>query len=359
MWLETSLYFLPEKRALALLPTSIVHYISTLHVVTIILICPRSNPSELFIQNRMVMGKSISATVCLLILQILQARPQYYFHDDKYYDSPVVIEIGGSAGVMNCLTDLGGKKGMGKKFIKDLNWKFSKPSFGVYVMGIYKYVIGLRLEASFGSIQSYDSILKNVAHSTRGRYERNLSFKSRIRDAQLALEFHPIFLKWYNENESPYWSVYLVAGLGFFSFSPQARMDGQWYALQPLRTEGQGFIEYPDRKPYRLRQFNIPLGMGIKYELSPSMQARIEIVHRLLFTDYLDDVSTRYIDPSLFYNYLVPRWAPIAERFFDRQGELNQGHTPKAGSQRGDPGDRDSFFSIQLKLGVSIRTIRR
>ena len=52
---------------------------------------------------------------------IQKSDAQYYFYDDQYYDNPVIIEIGGSIGIMNCLTDLGGKKGIGKKFIKDLN----------------------------------------------------------------------------------------------------------------------------------------------------------------------------------------------------------------------------------------------
>ena len=49
------------------------------------------------------------------------ASAQYYFYNDSYYDSPVLFEVGGSLAIMNSLTDIGGKKGIGKKFIKDLN----------------------------------------------------------------------------------------------------------------------------------------------------------------------------------------------------------------------------------------------
>src|SRR5690349_13300313 len=108
------------------------------------------------------------------------ACSQYYYYNEKYYNSNWVFELGGSAGIMNSLTDLGGRKGIGRKFIKDLNWTMSKPSFGIYAMGMYKDVMGIRLEGTFGSICSFDSLLKSVGPSTFGRYERNLSFKTTI-----------------------------------------------------------------------------------------------------------------------------------------------------------------------------------
>ncbi len=65
----------------------------------------------------------------LCCLQVLSSRAQYYYYNDKYYGSDLVFEVGGSVGIMNSLTDIGGKKGIGKKFVKDLNWKVSKAKF--------------------------------------------------------------------------------------------------------------------------------------------------------------------------------------------------------------------------------------
>lgn len=39
---------------------------------------------------------------------------QYYFSNDRYYESPVLYEVGVKAGVMNALTDLGGKMVLGR-----------------------------------------------------------------------------------------------------------------------------------------------------------------------------------------------------------------------------------------------------
>lgn len=297
--------------------------------------------------------------VASIIFCVNSLNAQFYYYNNKYYDNDIVVELGGSFGIMNAFTDLGGRKGVGKKFIKDLNWKNSKPAFGAYIMGLYRDAIGVRLQATFGQITAYDSILKDVKTTTYGRYERNLSFKSSIADFQLAIEIHPLFFKSYDEGEAPFFSPYLVGGVGYFSFDPQAKLNGQWYSLQPLRTEGQGFKEYLDHKPYELNQINFSAGIGVKYEISEFLNARFEINHRFLTTDYLDDVSTIYIDPSLFSNYLPVNQAAIAQQLYSRKAELTPGDITTPGSQRGNSKDNDAFFTIQLKVGVTLGRQRR
>ncbi len=288
-----------------------------------------------------------------------QLMAQFYFYNDKYFDRPVVYEIGIKSGIMNSLTDVGGKKGPGKNFIKDLNWKFAKPVNGIYIMVTYNNAIGLRLEASFGEVMGYDSILKDVKATTYGRYERNLSFKSSISDFQLAAEIHPLYFKVENDRDLPRISPYAVIGIGYYSFDPQAKLKGEWYSLQPLRTEGQGFAEYPDHKPYKLNQINFAAGAGLCYEISALFNARFEINHRMLQTDYLDDVSTTYIDPDLFFNYLPVNSASIAKQLANRKDELGTVNITNVGDQRGDPKDNDAFFTIQFKLGVMLGRQKR
>ena len=305
-------------------------------------------------------------TVMLLVCFVMLNQPlkaQYYYYNSKLYDNPVVFEIGASVGVMNSLTDLGGKKGIGKKFIKDLRWKTAKPSYGIYLTATYNDVIGFRLEGTFGQVIGYDSILKKVAASTYGRYERNLSFKSKISELQLGFEIHPLFFKDYMDADidPPRLSPYVIVGAGIYSFDPQAQLNGQWYSLQPLHLEGQGFAEYPDRKTYQLTQINITAGGGIKYEINSIFNARLEFVHRFLFTDYLDDVSNYdYVDPTLFYKYLTPNKAAIAQQLYNRTNELKPGDLTYFNNiQRGDPKNKDSYFTIQLKVGLMLGRSKR
>ncbi len=294
--------------------------------------------------------------VWVLVCFIISHHPlkaQYYYYNNKYYDGPIVFELGVTGGIMNSLTDLGGKAGIGKDFLKDLRWKTAKASYGAYFAVTYNELITGRLEATFGQVVGFDSILKNVAHTTNGRYERNLSFKSRISEFHLGVELHPLFFKTYDE-EPPRISPYVTAGVGYFSFDPQAELNGQWYALHPMRLEGQGFREYPDREIYDLRQVNFLLGMGLRYELTSTFRLRLELAHRILKTDYLDDVSTGYIDPNLFYSYLPSNQAAIAQKLYYRRPEINPNETLPLDEQRGDPTDNDAYFTIQFKIGMTL-----
>jgi hypothetical protein len=299
----------------------------------------------------------VITSLFLLLCSVEKITAQYYFYNDKYYDKPIVYEIGGSVGIMNCLTDLGGNKGNGKKFVKDLNFGNTQFASSIYLSAIYKNAIALRLEGTYGRVKAYDSILKNIKTSTTGRYERNLSFRSNITELMAIVELHPLFMfkKYDDENgniEPPRFSPYVVAGVGYFSFNPQAKLLNNWIDLQPLRTEGQGFAEYPDKKLYKLHQINIPVGLGVKYELSPMINLRAEYVYRTLSTDYLDDVSTTYADQNLFPNYLTGNKLTNALQLHDRQYELDPTHITNGGDQRGNPKNNDAYFTFNLKIGL-------
>ncbi|GAB2828997.1 hypothetical protein [Ferruginibacter profundus] len=304
---------------------------------------------------------SVTALILLLLCSAQKTSAQYYFYDNNYYDNPVVYEMGASVGVMNCLTDLGGKKGIGKKFIKDLNFGNTQFAGGLFLNALYKNAVAIRLEGTFGQVKAYDSILKSVKTSTNGRYERNLSFRSNITEFSVLAEIHPLFIfKKYDENSTvPRCSPYLAAGIGFYSFNPQAKLLNRWVDLQPLSTEGQGFAEYPNRKPYSLHQVNIPVGVGAKYELSPMINLRAEILYRILSTDYLDDVSTSYVDPNLFANYFTGTKLTNALLLNDRQYELDPTHITGDGDQRGNSKNNDAYFTFNLKVSLVLGREKR
>jgi hypothetical protein len=262
---------------------------------------------------------------------------------------------------MNCLTDVGGRAGLGKPFLKDLNMGVSQYNAGVYFSATFKDAVALRVEGTWGSIKAYDSILNNVQSSTNGRYERNLNFQSKISEISLVTEFHPLFMfvNWeYRDQDPPRFSPYFLAGIGFFTFNPQAKnRDGKLVDLQPLSTEGQGFRSYPDRLPYKLSQINYPLGLGFRYELSDAFNIRAEVIHRTTNTDYLDDISTRYIDPTLYASEggLTGNQLRDALDLY-----MNNRHNPggstgefrkTSGGIRGNPKDNDAYFTFNFKIG--------
>ena len=298
----------------------------------------------------------VFGAVLALTVSIEKASAQYYFYDNKYYDTPLTFELGGSVGAMNCLTDIGGNKGIGKKFVKDLNLGKTHLCGSISLTAMYRYMFALRLEATFGQVSADDKVLEKVAPSTYGRYERNLNFKSKITDFMLGIEIHPLYIINNNKEdwEPPKFSPYLLGGVGFFSFNPQTTLNGKTVDLQPLSTEGQGFAEYPDRKPYKLHQINIPIGVGVKYDLSSSLNLRAEFVYRKLNTDYLDDVSSKYyIDPTLYYNYFTGTKLNNALLLNNRHYELNPAHGYNPGDERGNPKNKDSFFTFNVKIAYT------
>jgi len=290
-----------------------------------------------------------------LLLSIL------YIHSSAqgYYDQAFTYEAGISVGPMNSLTDLGGRNGRGQTGPKDLNIKSTTLNGSLYGSAIYKHFLAIRLEGSIGSVKSKDSLLKAVKinQGAIGRYSRNLSFRSNIDEIALTVEFHPIAFFGNNDPQSypPAFSPYLIGGIGYFHFNPQANLNGTWIDLQPLHTEGEGFAEYPDRKDYKLDQFNVPLGLGIAYELSPKFNLRLEYISRKLFTDYLDDVHDKYIDPALFAKYLTGDDLANALVLNNRRrpGTPDNQTTAHPGGRRGNPLNNDSYFSINIKVGYA------
>lgn len=282
------------------------------------------------------------------------ASAQYYFFDDEYYDDPWLIEAGVSLNAMNCLTDMGGHKGIGKTFLKDLNMGKTHASGGVFFNLAYKNAVALRLEGTFGQISGNDNVLAGITDIAKERYNRNLNFRSYITDINLLLEIHPkyIFIDWPAREDRPSrTSPYIIGGIGYFSFNPQTKLIGSnaYVDLQPLKTEGQGFPE-TGIKDYKLNQINIPMGAGFKYELSPLINLRAEVIYRKTFTDYLDDLSTKYADPAWFDTYLTPQKATLAKQLYDRQIE----YRTSPGGKRGTMKNNDGFFTMNLKISVII-----
>lgn len=290
----------------------------------------------------------------------LNGMSQNYFYNSNYFEPLILWETGLSAGGMNCLTDLGGNKGAGSYFIKDLNIKNTRFCASAYVHALYNNFLGGRIEFTVGQATAYDSILKEDNSVARYRYKRNLHFRSLIAELSLVGEWYflsPLFQQ--KLNRDPLLSPYLLAGVGVFHFNPEAKLNNDWVLLQPLHTEGQGFQEYPYRKNYSRTQVNFPVGMGIRYDLSALFNVQMEVVHRILMTDYLDDVSTNYIDPTLFNHYLDISKAALANKLYDRRQEINPAMVAAAGQQRGDPSDKDAYFSVNIKIGLVLNRQRR
>jgi len=141
-----------------------------------------------------------------------------------------------------------------------------------------------------------------------------------------------------------------LLGVGIFHFNPYTYDNtvGKVY-LHDIGTEGQ-YLEgggYP--KPYSRTQLNIPLGLGLRYELSETVTLGVELNYRFLFTDYLDDISSStYVDPNLFLNSPYYKAHNIAQLAYDLSYRAPAGSDYNIYRRRGSPNKKDAFYSFQF-----------
>ncbi len=270
------------------------------------------------------------------------------------------VEAGLNFGPTFFLGDLGGKVGKGTTFIKDLNYEFTKLMKGVFVTVYPNEWLGFRLAGQYTYVEGDDKIISTHGVDELWRKQRNLNFKSNIWEAYGAIEFFPLQYIYRNDDDyDPRLRPYFFGGVGAFHFNPKGSLTDQagnitWHELQPLHTEGQGFPEYPDKKDYKLTQMNLPFGGGVKYIVSDKVNLGLELLYRKTFTDYIDDVSTTYIDPVYFNAHLNASDAAIAWQISDKTiGIVTPGVGRYApGVQRGTPINKDAYFSFLLKVGI-------
>lgn len=91
---------------------------------------------------------------------------------------------------------------------------------------------------------------------------------------------------------------YVFTGINGFWFDPTAvaPSNGISYSLQPLGTEGQFVL--PSRDPYSRVQVALPLGVGFAFRITDDINLNVELSYRRSFTDYMDDVSSTYVNPA-------------------------------------------------------------
>ncbi|RYY45566.1 MAG: hypothetical protein EOO06_16260 [Chitinophagaceae bacterium] len=238
------------------------------------------------------------------------------------------------AGAANYNGDLQGKR---------FSLKNSGPALGLGLSYNITNKIAVRGAATYMKVSGSDASGSTDKSSLNFR---NLSFKSSVWEAQLALEY--TFLDLEERSISPY----VFAGVAAFHFNPYAKdSTGTKVYLRELGTEGQGLSQYPEKSLYKNNQLAIPFGGGFKFALNSRTQLGIELGLRKLFTDYLDDVSGTYADSSI----LAAARGPQAAAFAFRGGEVNAGASyPGEGAVRGNPKNKDWYYTTGIKLSYNL-----
>jgi len=246
-------------------------------------------------------------------------------------------EFGVAVGAAHYFGDLNTRSAMNRP--KLAAGAFFRKQFGNY--------LGVKVSANYARVGYSDVYSKNEVQK-----RRNLSFNSNIWEFAVSGDFN--FFKFYPGISGYTYTPYVSLGVGVFSYDPFAYLNDQKYFLRPIGTEGQGSGAYPDRKPYGSMAVCIPVGVGFKYNVNPSVNVFAEVGYRFTTTDYLDDVSTTYA-PDAFRS--VNGEATTSMLLADRSYETGPPIGIK-GRQRGNSSQKDGYGIALIGVSFNLSSYR-
>lgn len=177
--------------------------------------------------------------------------------------------------------------------------------------------------------------------------ERNLDFRTNLYEVSLTGEWNILGYNPYNYYRT--FSPYLFGGVALYQFDPKTDYLGEVVALQPLGTEGQGLTGF--EAPYKLTQFAIPFGIGFKFAINDLLNVGLELGARKTFTDYLDDVSSDYIDYFVLLDQRGELTANLNSRTWEFYDTEPGAQTPDI--SRGDDDASDWYFILGLTVSYN------
>jgi hypothetical protein len=179
----------------------------------------------------------------------------------------------------------------------------------------YELTDKLHIQLSFTASEAggADSSLANSAHLGNDSRSSHYYFRSNINELTLTGSYD-----FFNLNEGYRFSPYILAGGGFYNFKPYQVVE---YTNEKgaLRKENRAMDQV---EPFSNWQVNVPVGVGIKWGISPNTLLKLEGKYRVLFNGYLDNYIA---DGSNDHFYSV------SLGFIFRLGKISGGYSRPAG----------------------------
>ena len=290
------------------------------------------------------------------------------------------LDYGFAIGTANYLGDIGGDDLTRRDFSADLHWGQTKLSSHVFVRYRLNSVLAVRGQVGTVFLEDYDNLSTNVARVTRNAHFRNFVNELSAR-AEVSFFSSPMITR-YTSKLRVGMNAYATLGITGFSHNPQAQLNrdaaeyhfaqgniatnptqlnyDEWYDLRDAGTE---------TLSYGQLSMGVPLGLGVSFEVNHQIRVGMEFVWNLTFTDYLDDVSYTWADPSSLTDiqFLLsnPSSAAVAEaagvdnpEAFLNSFRWNETHE----SPRGNPDKNDTYGTLQVsvsKVVMSSSNFRR
>jgi Domain of unknown function (DUF6089) len=300
-----------------------------------------------------------------------------HFGKDKIYNA-----VGFSANALNYYGDIAPRP---QRISTDIS--FTKPGLGISFAHRFGPRYTLQGQFMYGVLKGGDneSADKNDMENGVFRYKRNLSFRNHIKEFSVVAVLD-LFKNQGNYISRAKWTPYIFLGVAGYLHNPQGLAPatgvdgvtplaeaGQWVKLRPLGTEGQySNLASTDvnfgNKPYKLMQFAIPFGLGVRLRVNEVIDLWGDLGFRYTFTDYLDDVSQNYVDLGVLNSELARamsyrtnelKLSSSTRQYTGRNGiiyTVENGYgeeippTDGIGNRRGSKNDRDIYMVTSIRL---------
>jgi hypothetical protein len=250
-------------------------------------------------------------------------------------------DFGGGIGAANVLGDMGGNELSRRDFVADMKLTQTRQAANAFARYKINQYFSVKGSINYVTLRGADSLSSN-----RGRYYRNLSFRNYVWEAAAEAQF---FFYEINDLGRTYrytnsFRAYVGLGVSGLYHNPKANYKGEWIALRPLETENYRYSKVV---------LAIPATAGFYFTFKKQFRVGWNLSWRTTFTDYLDDVSTIYVDkPSGSMAAILANRTNIAAAEAEEPG-LSNNWVP--GSKRGDPSHNDSFLTTNIEFSYVYR----
>lgn len=281
------------------------------------------------------------------------------------------LDYGFAIGTANYLGDIGGEQLTRQDFAADLHYGQTKLSSHVFVR--YRLNSTFAVKGQLGTVylEDFDNLSTNPARMTRNAHFRNFVNELSLR-GEVNLFSRPLITR-YTSKLRVGVNTYAMLGVTGFVHNPQAQLNpdaaqyhldqgnldmtqsqvnlidhDRWYDLRDYGTE---------KLTYGSASLGFPLGLGASFMVNYQFRVGLEFVWNLTLTDYLDDVSYTYADPSGLSDIGLilsqPSYPDIAESagIEDAEGYMANFRWDAAyESPRGNPDKNDTYGTLQVTV---------
>lgn len=303
-----------------------------------------------------------------LYLLVLFCVPAYFLQAQRYSRAgewkKYKKEVFATLGSANFLGDLGGGPKDGRHYSPaDLNFSETRTAFGVGYRQKIKRYFNVAGKFNYLIVKGNDAKTENIY-----RNNRNLNFKSNLFELSARAEFgyqssktggnrYGIKKNYSAASRMVTHNIFGFVGVGVFYFNPKGQTsNGDWVALRPLHTEGQGLPGGP--KQYSNVSIAIPLGVYYKAIINKIWSVGIELAWRKTFTDYIDDVGSNYYDRDALVAAYGVQSAQMAD---PAKGDIYGASLPAADGTPAVRGNKqkDSYMSLEITVGYIFKQKRK